>query len=330
MMQEWDQHHQRLAAQFQGSPTDLDVAVFLAWWEKRETARLGRLMAPETYASKVSALASGFSQRNHEGPWTGTSGNPVKSSLVSRMKYGYERKCSEQGYQAVAAVPLPAEGFEAYQKHCQAALLAPDVRHSQMLARRRGVTGALLWATGVRGGKEVGSLQFRHLTPPSALGTSALEVLLTKPPMPGAEWQWRLPWTKGQRHRGHATVLREQTDTWRCPIWWLRQTALYLQGRLGQVLPTHHPVFHTHYGELLPQNGASTQQIEWDVKAASKGAGLASMGYTMYSFKRGTLQHGLHVAGESREALKRRSGIVSDRTLDRYLDGTRNTRARVS
>ena len=149
--------------------------------------------------------------------------------------------------------------------------------------------------------------------------------LLIGADVPGAEWQWKLPWTKGQGYKGHVTVLRVCTESWRCPLWWLRTVAWYLLQKTGVLLPNYHPVFYTHYGELDPSRGASTQQIEGDVKAVTRAAGLAEQGYTMYSLKRGTLIEGRDQVGESWQSMKRRSGVESERVLKGYLDCTRNT-----
>ena len=300
--------------------TPTDVVVYLcSWWigaHGRQVLPNGATApAPGSLTSLVSQLSTRLEEAGRRGVWDPSSGcgNPCKSFEVRHFCGGYANLMHAAGFQPQAVPPLPEWKLGAL----VAALLAEadNARgsgapwHVEALLRRDAALAQLLWESERRPG-EVGQLT----TPAVTLGGAQFRAQAATSKMCHPSHGPRQPRPITVAGAGGA-LLQELLEGYaRC------------LGRCGQGLgpflfsPLRRDGSGLDTGRGL-SSAAMTKRIEGHLRRLHLYAGES-----IYSLKRGAMQHAFFARGETLQAIGEAADIDTPAVVGLYLDPTRHQR----
>jgi hypothetical protein len=307
-----------------------DLLVYLESSFTREHGRQvaadgSRCAAPSTVSNAVSHLSTRFQELGRRGPWDRSTGrgNPCDSMELRTFKGGYANIMQEQGFQQASAKPISeaklqqlvgqlVEEADCYQQ------LTPQQQqqpwHVEALLRRDACIAQYLWGS-KRRPAETGQLQSAQVE--VNLSASSGGQVVTQPSV------------SKMCHASHSSR---------------RPRPVEVQGAAGQQLAT----LLLQYQQCLQRSGRSIgtfffsplQSNRLDLQQ-DQGLSIAAMeqrvighlkrlhlyeGETLYSIKRGAMQHAVHVCGVSLQAVGEAADIETPAVVATYVDPYRHVR----
>jgi hypothetical protein len=302
------------------TPNDLVVYLessFLRQHGRQVAADGSSCPAPGTVASTVAHLSTRFQQLGCRGPWDwGTcKGNPCNSMEIKTFKGGYANEMQDLGFAPTAAKPISeAKLQQLVQQLTQEALTA------QQQPNQPWYVAALLWRDACiaqylwdskRRPAELSSLQTAHVeVHSSAAGGSRVQA--------GPQVSKMCHASRGSRRPRAVDVQGEDGQQLSQLMLQYMQYLLQCGQSLGRFLFS--PLQPNRLA-LQADQGLSTAAMGQRVIGHLKRLGLYE-GESLYSIKRGAMQHHYFIAGKSLQAIGAAADIRTLSVVQRYVDPT--------
>jgi hypothetical protein len=302
------------------TPDDLVVYLESSYLRQhgRQTAADGSSCpAPGTLASAVAHLSTRLQELGCRGPWDWVTcrGNPCNSMEVKTFKGGYANEMQEQGFAPTAAKPISeAKLQQLVQQLVQEATTAQQQRnqpwHVAALLWRDACITQYLWDS-KRRPAELSSLQTAHVEVySSAAGGSRVLAGPQVSKMCHASRGSRRPKTVDVQGEAGQQLSQLLLQYMQC----LQQHGKSLGRFLFSPLQPNRQALQT-------EQGLSTAAMSQRVVGHLQRLGLYD-GESLYSIKRGAMQHDYFIAGKSLQAIGTAADIDTLAVVQRYVDPT--------
>lgn len=286
----------------------------------RQTAADGTSCpAPSTVSSTVAHLSTRLQQLGCRGPWDWVtcSGNPCNSMEVRTFKGGYSNEMQELGFSPTAAKPLSEDKLQQLVQ-----CLAAEAAEAQQRADQPWYVAVLLWRDACitqylwdskRRPAELSKTQTAQVeVTSSAVGSSRVQAHPQISKMCHASQGSRVPRpvdVQGPAGQQLASLLLQYMQ------------CVQQSGRgLGRYLFSP---LHPSRLMLQTEQGLSTAAMGQRIIGHLKRLGLYE-GESLYSIKRGAMQHDFFVAGKSLAAIGTAADIDTMAVVQAYVDPTRH------
>jgi hypothetical protein len=302
------------------TPNDLVVYLessFLRQHGRQVAADGSSCPAPGTLASTVAHLSTRFQQLGCRGPWDwGTCrGNPCNSMEIRTFKGGYANEMQDQGFAPTAAKPISEAKLQQLVQQ-----LVQEATATQQQPNQPWYIAALLWRDACiaqylwdskRRPAELSSLQTAHVEVySSATGGSRVQA--------GPQISKMCHASRGSRRPRPVDV---QGEAGQQLSQLMLQYMQYLQ-QCGQSLGRFlFSPLQPNRLALQADQGLSTAAMGQRMIGHLKRLGLYE-GESLYSIKRGAMQHDYFIAGKSLQALGAAADIDTLSVVQRYVDPT--------
>lgn len=303
-------------------PHDLVVYLessFLRQHGRQVSADGSSCPAPSTVSSTVAHLSTRFQQLGCRGPWdwVANTGNPCNSMEMRTFKGGYANTMQESGFSPTAAKPISeAKLQQLVQCLAAEAAVAQQQRsqpwHVAVLLWRDACIAQYLWDSKRRPAELSQTQTAQVAVESSAVGSSSVQARPQVSKMCHASRGNRLPRpveVKGPAGQQLAQLLLQYSQ---CVQQSGRSLGRYLFSPL-----------HPSRQALQTEQGLSTAAMGQRVIGHLRRLGLYE-GESLYSIKRGAMQHDFFVAGQSLQAIGTAADIDTSAVVQAYIDPTRH------
>jgi hypothetical protein len=300
------------------NPNDIVVYLESSYLRQhgRQTAADGSSCpAPSTVASTVAHLSTRFQQFGRRGPWDWVtcSGNPCDSMEMKTFKGGYANDMQDQGFAPTAAKPITEAKLQQLVQQLAAEAAAAQQQPSQAwhvaaLLWRDACIAQYLWDS-KRRPAELSSLQTAQVqVVSSAVGSSGLQAGPQISKMCHASRGSRRPRPVDIQGPAGQQLAQLVLQYIQC----LQQTGRALGRYMFSPLQPNRQA-------LQSDQGLSTAAMGQRVIGHLKRLGLYD-GESLYSIKRGAMQHDYFIAGRSLQAIGAAADIDTISVVQRYID----------
>jgi hypothetical protein len=285
------------------------------------------IVAPASLATMLSHLSSYFQRvEGRTGDYQLQQGvpmgNPVRSSLIMRLRKGYFNEMREKGVSQGAAVPVNFELVEQLLESLAAELqdAEPGTLHAALLARD-GFLVSVLWHTALRG-DNAGRLRDTDCINTDGEPVCSLLWSAGYEPPPGLQLCFRPDGTKSLRAANCGRVDIEALsvlDRYLCCVWWLQQLGLEYAAFANKPLCGFltRPLLPSRLG--FADKPVSSSDLNKMIQRRQQQYGVGGTA-TPHGFRRGRLQQ-LKASGHSLTAITAHALNKTEATIQqRYLN----------